>query len=391
MTGGAARAAHRLLALLCAGCLLAACAGPQPQRSVQSLRLIGEQRIAPGQAYQGTVVGGLSGIDYDRAAGAWVAVSDDRSETGPARFYTLRLDYDLQSFRSAALAGVATLRQLDGTLYPSKPQAAQRGGEVPDLEAIRIDPRDGSIWYASEGDRTLGMDPFVRHAARDGGYLGALPPAPMFRVAPARERGPRNNQSFEGIAFAPDGDSLWVGMEAPLYQDGPVAGIGQGAFSRITRFDRNGVMLAQFAYPLDPIPVPPAAGKLADNGLAEILAIDDRRMLMLERSGSQTADGVFHYFIRIYQADFGAASDTRAIASLAGAAFTPARKRLVLDLAAAGLARVDNLEGMAWGPRLANGHDSLVLISDDNFDATQVTQLLAFEVLPCKENVCDPP
>ena len=390
MTDGVAPAVRRLLAALCAACLLAACAGPQPERSVQRLRLIGEQRIALKQAFEGTVVGGLSGIDYDRTAGNWVAVSDDRSDIGPARFYTLRLDYDLQSFRAAALSGVALLRQADGTTYPSKPQAARRGGEVPDFEAIRIDPLDGGAWYASEGDRALGTDPFVRHAARDGSYLAALPPAPMFKVSPVQEAGPRNNQSFEGIAFAPDGRSLWVGMEAPLYQDGPVASVAQGAFTRITRFDRGGAMLAQFAYALDPIPMAPAAGKLADNGLAEILLVDERRMLMLERSGSQSADGVFHYYIRIYEADFGAASDIRSMPSLAGAAFTPARKRLVLDFAAAGLGHVDNLEGMAWGPRLANGHDSLVLVSDDNFDATQVTQFLAFEVIPCKENKCDP-
>lgn len=37
---------------------------------------------------------------------------------------------------------------------------------------------------------------------------------------------------------------------------------------------------------------------------------------------------------------------------------------------------------MSWGPTLANGHRSLVLISDDNFSADEVTQLLAFEVLP---------
>jgi hypothetical protein len=54
----------------------------------------------------------------------------------------------------------------------------------------------------------------------------------------------------------------------------------------------------------------------------------------------------------------------------------------VLDVNAIGLPKVDNLEGMAFGPRLANGHASLVMISDDNFSATQVTQVLVFEVIP---------
>jgi hypothetical protein len=37
---------------------------------------------------------------------------------------------------------------------------------------------------------------------------------------------------------------------------------------------------------------------------------------------------------------------------------------------------------MAFGPTLPNGHASLVLISDDNFSDKQVTQVLAFEVMP---------
>ena len=60
----------------------------------------------------------------------------------------------------------------------------------------------------------------------------------------------------------------------------------------------------------------------------------------------------------------------------------PVTKRLVLDFGTLGLATVDNLEGIAWGPRLANGHESLVVVSDDNFASSQVTQLLAFEVIP---------
>jgi hypothetical protein len=67
---------------------------------------------------------------------------------------------------------------------------------------------------------------------------------------------------------------------------------------------------------------------------------------------------------------------------LQGAAYQPAKKRLILNLNESNLPYVDNLEGIAWGPLLANGHNSLVLVSDNNFNATQVTQLLAFEVIP---------
>lgn len=376
-------AAGRVAVFLLLPLALAACAtAPRGEggRSVGALRFIGEQRIALRQPYAGTLVGGLSGIDYDPRSGVWIAESDDRSELGPARFYTLRLRYDEHGFDAVELTGVHVFRQADGSAYPG-PGAAPGGGEVPDIETIRYDPRDASIWYASEGSRKLGLDPFVRHARADGAYLETLPTPAMFRVS-ARETGSRNNLSFEGLSFAPDGDSLWLGMEAPLYQDGDLATPEHGAVSRITRLARDGRVLAQFAYPLDAVQGRPAPGRFADNGMSELLAVDDRRLLTLERSGVQDAAGVFAFHIRLYRVDTGGASDVRDVAALRGAAYTPVAKRLLLDLNAAGLSRVDNLEGISWGPKLANGHDTLVLVSDDNFSATQVTQFLAFEVLP---------
>jgi len=385
--GTAARGGLFACMLGCA--LLAACAPatvaipatPATGRSVAGLRLIGEQRLPLKMAFEGTVVGGLSGIDYDPRSGDWILESDDRSEIGPARFYTARLRYDEHGFEAVALRGVHLFRQADGSAYPGPDDIGRRGGEVPDIETIRFDPLDDSIWYASEGSRKLGLDPFVRHARRDGTYLDTLPVPAMFKVS-AQETGSRNNLSFEGLGFAPDGRSLWLGMEAPLYQDGPLAGIERGAVSRITRFDRAGRVLAQYAYPLDPIQSRPAPGRFADNGVSEILAVNEHQLLALERSGVQDAAGVFKFYIRLYRFDTDRATDVRNVAALAGAAYAAVSKRLLLNLNASDLPKVDNLEGMAWGPKLANGHDTLVLVSDDNFNASQVTQFLAFEVLP---------
>jgi hypothetical protein len=380
------------LALLAAS-LCSACAGgfghhAPAERSVSSLQFIGEQRIALKQQFQDTVVGGLSGIDYDPKTDTWIMESDDRSDISPARFYTARLDYDQTSFKSATLTGVHFFKQENGFNYPNAAQYASQGGEVPDIESIRFDPIDGSIWYSSEGIRTLGLNPFVKHAGSDGRYLSTLPVPPQFNVSPARESGSRDNLSFEGLSFSPDGKSLWLGMETALYQDGPISTTAAGSVSRITQFDRDGRMLAQFAYPIDPIPVSPAPGRWADNGVSEILTVNEHQLLAIERAGVQGADDVFTFYIRIYEMDVGevgevgGATDISHIASLQGAAYTPAKKRLVLNLNLAGLPKIDNLEGIAWGRKLANGHDSLVLVSDDNFNQTQVTQFLVFEVLP---------
>lgn len=241
------------------------------------MRLIGEQRIALKYPFEGTTVGGLSGIDYDAANNSWVMESDDRSAINPARFYRATLAYDSKAFTGVTLASVHFFTQPDGSRYPNLAHAKlEQGDQVPDIETIRVDPQDGSLWYGSEGNRKVGLDPFVRHADSGGHYLATLPTPAMFKVA-KDEIGSRNNMSFEALSFSSDGKSLWLGMEAALYQDAPLATPDIGSVVRITRLDRAGSVLGQYAYPIEPVASRPAPGKEADNGVSEILAVNDHR------------------------------------------------------------------------------------------------------------------
>lgn len=374
------------LAALASTVFLTGCAQLPPARSAPDtfgqMRLIGEQRVPWHQAFEGTMVGGLSGIDYDARHGDWVMISDDRSDHNPARYYRAQLRYDDKAFTSIELTSVQTFLQPDGRPYPSRKQYDAVGGVVSDLESLRVDPRDSSIWYSSEGDVKLGMNPFVRRAAPDGRFQFELPLPPLFNVDKAARFGPRDNQSFEGVSFAPDGKTLWVALEGPMYQDGVVPTPEHGAFNRITHFGRDGHVFGQYVYPLGALPAAPGQGKYADNGISEMLSVSPTRLLTLERSGVENDAGVFHTYVRIYEIETRGATDVSNLPTLAGAAFQPVSKRLVLDLNAIDLPTVDNLEGMAFGPVLPNGHASLVLISDDNFSSKQVTQVLVFEVLP---------
>jgi hypothetical protein len=69
------------------------------------------------------------------------------------------------------------------------------------------------------------------------------------------------------------------------------------------------------------------------------------------------------------------------VESLAGQLGTvrPVQKTLLLDLDTLGIP-LDNVEGMAFGPTLPDGRRSLILVSDNNFAATQFTQFLLFAV-----------
>ena len=45
---------------------------------------------------------------------------------------------------------------------------------------------------------------------------------------------------------------------------------------------------------------------------------------------------------------------------------------------------IDNIEGITFGKKLANGNQTLVFISDNNFNmfGTQLSQIIVFELLP---------
>lgn len=370
--------------LLLAAALLAACAGgasAQPN-AIGSLRFLGATTIPNDATVDGSLVGGLSGLDYDPATGAWAIISDDKSDEASARFYLGRIDL-AEGVPKVSLDHAVVLRQADGKPYPN----AAAGGEVPDLESIRFDPSGSAVWWSSEGDRSRGVSPFVRESGFDGTFIANLAMPSMFAIDKDRERGPRTNLGFEGLSFTPKQDALWLGMESALYEDGPIATTTAGTVARFTKFDRNGKLLGQYAYPLDPIQAVPT-GKNADNGVSEILALDDNRLLVLERSGVEGADGIWTLYIRLYQADVEDATDVAGIPALAAADYRLMTKRLVLDLSklpelgSPALSKLDNIEGVSFGPDLPNGHHSLVLVSDNNFNPHQVTQFLAFEVLP---------
>lgn len=361
-------------AALCA----AAFAGCAPRATVPApggpsrLRLLGETILPHRMDFRGTTVGGLSGLDHDPASGLWVALSDDRSELQPARFYTLDLAVRPDALR-VQLRDVVTLRQADGQPYPRR----STRGEVVDPEALRLLPGGRSLLWASEGDYRVNQPPGLRKARLDGSHVRDFAVPEHLHFASRPGTGPRDNNTFEGLALTPDARTAWVAMEAALEQDGPVPGVGRpGGPCRFTAFDvASGRALRQLAYLPDAVPQPPAIpGGFSDNGVSEILMIDAARMLVLERAFSL---GVGNS-LRLYEIDTRDGSDTLAVAALRNGEYRPAGKRLVADFAQLGLSRLDNTEAMCWGPALPDGRRCLVVASDDNFSGRQVTQFAAF-------------
>jgi hypothetical protein len=321
------------------------------------LRFRGQAIVPTGTTFAGTTVGGLSSITYDRRRDRYYVVSDDQSVLQPVRYYTVGLDV-----RDGRLTdGDVRFRDVTTLLAPG---GASYAPMSVDPEGLVL-TKDRRLILTSEGLPASLIDPFVRRYSRGGAFLGDLPVPQAFRVTADQSSGVRPNLGFESAGVSHDGRDLFTATENALYQDGPAATIANGSPARILRYDlRSGRLERQWFYETDPVAEPPVpATAFSVNGVVELLPIGHDRLIAMERSFSVGAPGTGNT-IKLYEV------------SLRG---SQARKKLLLNLDALGIP-LDNVEGLTFGPRLEHGRRSLVLVSDNNFAATQFTQFLLFSI-----------
>lgn len=337
-----------------------------------ALEFLGDYQL-PVQTEEGLKVGGLSGLTYDRQRDQFYAISDDRQYP---RFYTLKLKIAPSGQRPALTAVAveqATLLR-DGQGHPY-------AADQLDPEGIALSPRD-SLLISSEGVRATQALPLIGEFDRQTGQLQQILPLPQRFLTLKPGQGIRDNLGFEALTLAatstlPDDPfRLFTAPENGLAQDLDPEVPSWAAPLRWLHYSINSIasptLVAENPYLLDPAP----AGILA-NGLSDLLTLpQEGTFLSLERTFGLTGFGA-----KLFQVANTNATDSAGRTSLAGsrARLDSLRKQLLLDLSTLGL-ELDNLEGLSWGPRFADGSASLILVSDDNFRPEQVTQFLLFRV-----------
>jgi 3-phytase len=93
------------------------------------------------------------------------------------------------------------------------------------------------------------------------------------------------------------------------------------------------------------------------NGLVDILFTGEDTFLALERSFTANADNPNNNQVRLYQVRIGGAQDISGIDALTDGVvggLVGVEKTLLFDFDTLGV-RIDNLEGLAFGPTLADG------------------------------------
>jgi hypothetical protein len=355
------------VALLAGGCASREAVQP-PEGPIPLLMWLGESTKRAGTIYpqlpDSSKYGSISGLAPDPVTGQWLGVIDDRDRT---RVVWLSVSYDRGG--------------LD--VVPHRLQELRAGPGVPDRIATRSDLEsivalpNGTFVMGEEGHRAGDTrevwQPALLQVTRDGLVTGVVSYPKEFEIVADEATGLRDNQGFESLAITPRG-RLITGLEQPLIQDGSVT-FERGAPARQIEFEPSGSTFRpgrQWRYQISATPRVEGFDDICsdgENGLVELLALSDTRLISMERACLITKDKQF----------IANAVQLYAVELVGG----DARKRLLLDFdsvaprLSSALSRLENFEGLTFGP-IVGGRRTLLIVSDDNFRNTQKTAFLLF-------------
>jgi hypothetical protein len=175
-------------------------------------------------------------------------------------------------------------------------------------------------------------------------------------------------------------------------QDGERCGVDRGCLIRIVEYEVKGhtvTPLHEYGYSVDAMPLPEdLRGASGAMGVADILAVSDSDLLVLERGFASVGEtGKNLSRTHLYRVRLTGAKDVSRVGSLAGAKTAILRKTLMLDLGEVtheftpGYQRLDNFEGITFGPALPDGGKSILLVSDNNFQEAQRTAFVVLRLI----------
>lgn len=260
--------------------------------------------------------------------------------------------------------------------------AAIESGLRFDPEGVRLDGQGG--YFVSDE-----YGPFVYRFSAEGTRTATLSIPSKFTLLqpnadPALELtgsvGRQANRGMEGLAITPDGSKLYGMMQNALLQDGAldVDVKRVGLNNRLLQIDLASKKTRELVYTIDD----------KGYGVNEILAINDHEFLAIERDGATGAKAVFK---RLVKFDITGATDVSGIAKLPVSGLPSGVKAVAktgfLDLldpafGLAGETFPEKIEGITFGPKLADGRVLLLVSSDNDFADDKDSLIFAFAIDP---------
>jgi hypothetical protein len=311
-------------------------------RSLRGVKFLGSSATLDEQSFAGTNVGGLSAITYDPTRDLYYSLVDREQRTF-SRFYTLSLPLEQGKLGEPKVFDVTTLYDFE--------DKELGGGEI-DGEGIAI-TNGGEIFVASE------YGPSIHRFSLDGRML-AKPPVPQkFLVGPKGEG--QENAAFEGLTLSPGGPSMFAITQEPLSSDGEDPE-GRKRI-RLLRYENRGTNgygyqpSKEYFYLSEP-----------NRAVGDIAAISENDLLILEHDN------------RIYRVSLAGAENVSGEQNLSKSGLEPIEKEPLVNVNACPLgddSQPANYEGLALGPALPDGSQTLILQSDDGFESSRTTRMVA--------------
>jgi len=217
----------------------------------------------------------------------------------------------------------------------------------PDYEDIAYCPRTGTMFIASEAHNSVS-----EHDMR-GVATGKVLSLSQY----LSEKDMQSGYGIESLAYDKTTGDFWITSEAALKTDGTLP-YGTLRLWCVSPRDGSGSM---YRYQMDSPKW--KCGAWYAHGVSALLATDDGRLLVMERElcvppcyvGARTQ-------IKIYEIHPDASRSGKGLTNL-----KPLEKRLITKFITrlrVGKANFANYEGMAWGPCLEDGRQTLLLVCD---------------------------
>ncbi len=379
-----------LHSLAAASLLVLATAASAAPSFVNGLALDGAALdLSGGSSVNNGRLGYFSDIYYDPNRNEWWGLSDRGPGGGTISYdtrvqrFTLDINPNSGAISNFRVAETVVFKSGANSLNGLAPTGTTTPGLAFDPEGIVVNPRTGSLLVSDE------YGPSVREFSRSGELIRSytIPANLVPRNTStgafyanddgSNNAGKRTNRGMEGLAISPDGKFAYGMLQSAMLDEGG----GNGSVNRIVKFDTDtGVAVAQYAYAMK------RSGQ--GQGISALVAINDHEFYVLERNNRGVGVGATFATAdkEVYRIDLAGATDVTAIDLDSGTPFTAVQKSAaVLHLDANALAALGNKspekwEGLAVGPRLANGSYLLLAGTDNDYSVTQNAQATQLDV-----------
>lgn len=388
---------HRTSLAAAALALCSTLAGAQTVSNVgfvNGLALSGSLTDTTGSGFDSRV-GFFSDIYYDANRNEWWGLSDRGPGGG-----TLAYETRLQRFTidvNPATGAISNFQIAQTVLFSNgsqpfnglAPGVGSFLGYSFDPEGMVVNPVTGNLLVSDE------YGPSVYEFNRSGQLVRAYnQPANLVprtgaatdynAAPPTLTAGREPNRGYEGLAISPDGKYAYAVLQNGAVQDGWSNG-NRGEYTRIVKYDTStGAVLGQYAYKLE------SSGQ--GRGISALVALGNDRFMILERNNrgvgvGATLNGADK---NVFVIDLAGATDVSGI-NLPASGALPAgvqavvKGARVIDLDANTLDALGNRspekwEGLAVGPRLANGQYLVLAGTDNDYSVTQNASGVQFDV-----------